>query len=320
MSKLPKIVAITGPTASGKTRLGVELARRFNGEIISADSRQVYRRMDLGTGKDLAEYGIGKKRIPYHLIDIIDPDHQFDLNAFLRTAYEAIKAILEADKLPIVVGGSGLYLQALIDGYNLSSAPRQEKPDLENLSLEELHERLGPAFVDRLNDSEKNNKRRLIRYLSIASFKPQSAQVDQEIRVPLHGTSKPRYETLVIGLQLPIDEIRQRIRQRLDERFNEGMLQEVQKLHDDGLSWERLESFGLEYKHIARFLKEVEKRGDDDEAFEYMKERLNYASGQFAKRQLTWFKRWEKQGREIKWLLPTDTEKAAQLLRDFLQK
>lgn len=305
MKKLPKIIAVIGPTASGKTRLGVALAREFNGEIISADSRQVYRGMDLGTGKDLEEYG----DIPYHLIDVADPNDQFDLKAYQDMAYKAINGVLERDKLPIVVGGSGLYLQAIIDGYVLSSVSSAIKSE-EDYSLEAIRAELGETFVSRLNPSEQKNKRRLLRYLEI---KKQSDDAQEQ----LHGTSEPRYETLVIGLDVSIETIREHIKKRLESRFEQGMIEEVERLHDEGVSWERLKAFGLEYKFIARYLQQ---NIYDDEALEDMKEKLNFASGQFAKRQMTWFKRWAKQGRGIVWIKPSAIKDAETAVKEFISR
>ncbi len=303
MKTLPKIIVILGPTASGKTKLAVAVARALNGEIVSADSRQVYAGMDLGTGKDLAEYGEGPEAVPYHLIDVAAPTDQYDVKSYQTAAYEAINGILRRGKLPILVGGSGLYLQAVVDGYNLAPAAASKGFGAEesDLSLEELHERLGAAFVNRLSESDRKNPRRLQRYVDIR-------QQSDEAHEALHGESKPRYDCLVLGLEYPIDELRSRIRQRLEERFAQGMVAEVEQLQESGVSWERLAAFGLEYKFISRYLKQEMLGRGGEEALEDMKEKLALASGQFAKRQLTWFKRWQKQGREIVWLQPQDTK------------
>lgn len=293
MKNLPKLIVILGPTSSGKTKFAVEVARQFNGEIVSADSRQVYKCMDIGTGKDLAEYGKGSKAISYHLIDVLDPSNQFDLKQYQSLAYKAIDGIIKRKKIPILVGGSGLYLQAVVDGYQLSDA----KPNniqihkTSKLTLEEIYnqiKRLDSKFLDRLNPSEKNNKQRLQRYLEIL-------QSSNTVHNDLHGISKPRYNSLVIGINYSIDTIRQKIKKRLDSRFKQGMIEEVEGLHNKGLSWEKLEAFGLEYKYISQYLQKKI-------SLQVMKEKLVIASGQFAKRQITWFRRWEKQGREILWV------------------
>ncbi len=293
MKNLPKLIVILGPTSSGKTKLAVEVAHQFNGEIVSADSRQVYKGMDIGTGKDLDEYGKGSKAIQYHLIDVVEPSNQFNLKQYQSLAYKAIDGIIKQKKTPILVGGSGLYLQAVVDGYQLSDA----KPNniqihkTSKLTLEEIYnqiKRLDSKFLDRLNPSEKNNKQRLQRYLEIL-------QSSNTVHNDLHGISKPRYTSLVIGINYSLDTIRQKIKKRLDSRFKQGMIEEVEGLHNKGLSWEKLEAFGLEYKYISQYLQKKI-------SLQVMKEKLAIASGQFAKRQMTWFRRWEKQGREILWV------------------
>jgi tRNA dimethylallyltransferase len=293
MKNLPKLIVILGPTSSGKTKLAVEVAHQFNGEIVSADSRQVYKGMDIGTGKDLDEYGKGSKAIQYHLIDVAEPSNQFNLKQYQSLAYRSIDGVIKRKNTPILVGGSGLYLQAVVDGYQLSDA----KPNniqihkTSKLSLEEIYnqiKRLDSRFLDRLNQSEKNNKQRLQRYLEIL-------QSSNTVHNDLHGISKPRYNSLVIGIDYSLDTIRQKIKKRLDSRFKQGMIEEVEGLHNKGLSLEKLEDFGLEYKYISQYLQKKI-------SLQVMKEKLTIASGQFAKRQMTWFRRWEKQGREILWV------------------
>ncbi len=307
MSTTPKIVVILGPTASGKTALGVRLATEFNGEIISADSRQVYRGMDVGTGKDLKEYTAVK--IPYHLIDVADPREIFDLAQYKKQAEEAVADILKRGKLPIIVGGSGLYLQALVDNYNLSTV----KPDhnlrveLETKTLAELQnilEETNKTFFDKLNNSDRNNKRRLIRYVEITQ---QTANNKQQ---ELNNKTELKYNTLIIGLTWPKAVLHERIERRLRERLDkEDLVEEVKGLHDTGVSWERLESFGLEYKFISQYLQEKI-------SYEEMFDKLNTAINQFAKRQMTWFKRWEKSGKEIIW--ENNYDQAKKEVEEFL--
>ncbi len=306
MKTNPKILVIIGPTASGKTKLAVELARAHNGEIISADSRQVYKGMDIGTGKDLAEYGKGKTAVKYHLIDVADPIMPYDLYQYQKTAQKAILDLLKRGKLPVIVGGSGLYLQALVDGYQLNtlSSRTTESSDLELKTLKEIQAliiKLDKKFFTRLNNSEKNNKRRLIRYLEILKASGNILEAKPRIK-------KPPYDFTVIGLELGIETLRKRIKQRILDRLkNDAMIKEVEKLHTDGLSWERLESFGLEYKFVSQFLQKKLSR-------EEMISKLSIATGQFAKRQMTWFRRWEKQGREIHWIKATELKKIAKIL------
>lgn len=286
----PKIVVLLGPTAAGKTALGVRLASKYRGEIVSADSRQVYQGMDIGTGKDLAEYKIGRKRLPYHLIDVVSPNAEFNLAQYQKLALQAIADIIGRGKLPIIVGGTGLYLQALVDNYSLSkmSPDSEKRRELEALTKDELFvrlEKLKPEFALKLNNSDKNNPRRLVRYLEIL-----------EKEGSLSGKQESPYDFLVLGLDFPDEILRERIVKRIRWRLeNEDMLGEVERLHDNGVSWERLISFGLEYRFLSYHLLG---RLDYDE----MLQKLSDASYRFAKRQKTWFKRWEKQGRKIDWV------------------
>jgi tRNA dimethylallyltransferase len=292
MKNLPKLLVILGPTSSGKTKLAIEIAHQFNGEIISADSRQVYKGMDIGTGKDLDEYGKGREAIKYHLIDVAEPNIGFNVKEYQLQAYKAIDGIIKRKKTPILVGGSGLYLQAVVDGYQLSeSKPTPEKSSISKLTLDQLYsqiKKLDSKFLDRLNDSEKKNKQRLLRYLEIMESS-QTAHND------LHGKSKQRYNSFVIGINFSLETIRKKIKKRLNDRFEQGMVKEIESLHQNGLSWEKLEAFGLEYKFISQYLQKKV-------SLKEMKEKIAIASGQFAKRQMTWFRRWEKQGREILWV------------------
>jgi tRNA dimethylallyltransferase len=286
----PKVLVLLGPTAVGKTALGVRLAWKYQGEIVSADSRQVYQGMDIGTGKDLAEYKVGRKHIPYHLIDVISPNTEFNLAQYQKLALEAISDIINRGQLPIIVGGTGLYLQALVDNYDLSkiSPDLEKRRELEALTKDELFGRLKklkPEFALKLNNSDKNNPRRLVRYLEIV-----------EKDGDLSNKQDSPYDFLVLGLDFPDDILRERINKRIKNRLEkEDMLSEVERLHNSGVSWERLISFGLEYKFLSYYLLG---RLDYDE----MVQKLGDASYRFAKRQKTWFKRWERQGRKIHWL------------------
>jgi len=305
-----KIIVVLGTTASGKTKLGVDLARKFNGEIISADSRQVYRGMDVGTGKDLDEY----KNIPYHLIDVVNPNTKFSLAKYQKLAFKAMDNILKRGKTSIIVGGTGLYLQAVVDNYNLSGArPDKElREKLEEKSAGELFlelKKINSKFAERLNESERKNRRRLIRYIEIMQDKgAEKKGVSHPIGCE---TPKAKYDFLLLGLTWPRETLKERIYKRLMERLEkENMVGEVKELHKDGVSWKRLESFGLEYKYISLYL-----QGKLD--YEEMVEKLNIAIRQFAKKQMTWFRRWEKQGRKINWV--KDGEEAEKLVREFLK-
>lgn len=286
-----KVLAILGTTSAGKTGLGVKLAAELDGEIISADSRQVYRGMDIGTGKDLAEYKVGRKKIPYHLIDVVSPKTQFNLAKFQKSAFAAIDDILRRRKLPIVVGGSGLYLQALVDNYDLSnvraqSVNREKWEKMDAARLFALVAKKKPEFAARLNNSDKNNPRRLARYLEIIE-----AEGLEKV-----GKRESRYDFLILGLDWPDNILRDRIVQRLLDRLEkEGLVAEVKRLNDEGVSWERLQSFGLEYKFVSRHLL-------GELSYPEMVEKLSLALYRFAKKQKTWFRRWEKQGTKIHWV------------------
>ena len=303
MSDKNKIIVILGPTASGKTALAVELARKLDGEIVSADSRQVYRGMDIGTGKDLESYG----DLPYHLIDVADPKEVFDLAQFKKLAEAAITDITSRAKVPIVVGGTGLYLEALISNFQLAEVPADNslREDLEHKTIEELFgmiQKYNTSFAANINNSDLNNKRRLIRYVEVFA---NSGQVTKK--------AESLYETLIIGLDCPKEELQSRIEDRLMKRLDEQeMVEEVNDLNRQGVTWERLASFGLEYKFIAWYLQ-------DKIDYEEMVLRLQKASWQFAKRQLTWFRRWERSGQKINWIGPDDGARAYELALRFLR-
>jgi len=305
-----KAVAVIGPTAAGKTKLAIALARKYQGEIISADSRQVYKGMDIGTGKDLDDYYNNGQPIPYHLIDIVEPTENFDVANYQRLARQALTDILSRQYLPIVVGGSGLYLQALIDNYQFSSVPPDNslRQQLEKLSIQELYQKLSetaPALANKLNNSDRHNHRRLVRYLEIILNKPTNQ--------PVHNSNQDIINWLILGIDYPKEILEQRIYDRLIQRLeNEDMIGEVYRLHEQGVDWRRLESFGLEYRFISRYLRE-------QLDYDQMVEQLYVAICQFAKRQKTWFKRWEKQGREIHWLnINNPLEEAESLIDKFL--
>ena len=289
--KSKKLIVILGPTATGKTKLAVKLAGLFNGEIISADSRQVYQGMDIGTGKDLKEY----RRAPYHLIDIASPKKQFTLAEYQKTAYQAIDHILNKNRIPFLVGGTGLYLQSIIEGYQLSeSGPDMKlRAKLNNKSLAQL-QRLSQKLNFKLNSSDFNNKRRLTRAIEI---KLNDKNFNQ--------TKCPKYDCLVLGLKYSKDIIDKRIDLRLQQRLKQGLIAEVKKLKKVGLSWKRLEDFGLEYKWISLYLQ-------NKINYDEMVNRLRIAIHQFAKRQLTWFKRMK----NIIWL--KDDQQALKLIQKFL--
>lgn len=277
---LEKVIIILGPTSSGKTVWAVKLAQKFNGEIISADSRQVYKGMDIGTGKDLSEYGNGKNRVRHHLIDVADPNEVFSVGKWKKMAEQAIEDILKRGKLPIIVGGTGLYIDSLTKGLDFPNS----KPDLklreeiENLDNEELLKKLKKLDLKTFNEIDKKNRRRVERAIEICltTGKPLSLQ---------RKKNKIKYDFLQIGIRTDRDVLRKRILERLIFRFDvQGMLEEVEGLRKNGVSWDRLDDFGLEYRFVSRYLRGLYQ-------FEDMREKLYYAISQFAKKQMTWFKR-----------------------------
>ncbi len=311
-----KIIVILGATATGKTGLAIYLAHKYNGEIISADSRQVYKGMDIGTGKDLKDYKLkfknkqGKiktKNIPYHLMDVVSPKTEFNLAKYCRLAEKAIRDIVERGKLPIIVGGSGLYLQALIDGYDLSGVKAQPelRKKLEKLTVQEIFlliKKQDKKFADSLNNSEINNKRHLIRYYE---------NIVNKNLGKLNLFQNKNREFLILGLSRFKEDIDKRIYKRLIERIEkENMIEEIKNLHKNGVTWKRLEAFGLEYRFVSFYL-----RGKMD--LVEMQDKLFIAIRQFAKRQMTWFRRWERQGKKISWV-STKTE-VNKLIKEYLK-
>jgi tRNA dimethylallyltransferase len=290
------LLVILGATAGGKTGLAVAAARRFHGEIISADSRQVYRGMDLGTGKDLHEYA----EVPYHLIDIADPGDEYNLFRFQRDAFAAIQQIQERSKLPILCGGSAMYLDAVVRGYRLVEVP--ENPELRqklaHYNDEQLRSQLLELKPDQHNRTDLDQRDRLLRAIEIAIGERES-----EAKLP----PLPQIRPLVCGLRWPRAELHRRIGRRLEERLNAGMIEEVSALHAQGVSWNQLEFYGLEYRFIARYLQQQISR-------EEMVSQLRSAIANFAKRQETFFRNMEKKGVAIHWL-DGDSEPFAQLCR-----
>ncbi len=277
------LLVILGATAGGKTSLAVQAARQLGGEIISADSRQVYCGMDLGTGKDLAEYG----DIPYHLIDIAEPGSEYNVFTFQRDCFAAIEEIRQRGSLPIICGGTGMYLDAVLRGYRLVEVPKNPKlrQEFALLTDVQLRERLTLLKPQQHNRTDLDDRQRLIRALEIAVG--EEAPGDQ---LPL-----PQINPLVFGLRWPREILRQRIALRLQQRFDEGMIAEVQGLYDRGVPWEKLEFYGLEYRLIAQHLQGQLNYND-------MVQKLRSAICQFAKRQETFFRRMEKKGVKIHWL------------------
>lgn len=288
---MQKLVVILGTNASGKSDLGIRLARHFGGEIVSADSRQVYRGLDLGSGKITPAQAATVK---HHLIDVADVSESYSLAQYQRAAYSAIDSISGAGKLPFLVGGTGLYLSAIVEGYQLVDVPPNDqlRAELESLPLPQLVERLEASDPDAANRIDKSNRRRLIRAIEIASAGYANSAAH---------TNSPRYNCLQLGLTWPRGILEERIKKRLRDRLANGMIDEVAGLRSRGVSDIRLDKLGLEYRYITRYLRGELRTADA------LFTQLEIAIRQFAKGQLTWFKR----DSRIIWLDP---------FKDFFQE
>ena len=297
-----KLITILGPTAVGKTKFAVKLASVFNGEIISADSRQVYRLMDIGTGKDLSEYSSCGNSIPYHLIDICDPTEEFNLFTFRKEFVNAYSSITGSGNTAFLVGGTGMYLSSILQDYTLTPANFKTKRarDLSEKRNDELKEILLELNPNQHNLTDLVDKERIIKAILIAESASESLP-------------KIELESLVIGVSLERQEIKKNITRRLKERLNSGMIDEVKNLSDNGISTEKLKFFGLEYKFIAMYL-------NGEMNYNDMYQKLNSAIHQFAKRQMTWFRKMEREGVIINWLAPENTKSAELLIENFLAK
>jgi tRNA dimethylallyltransferase len=283
------LIVILGPTATGKTRLAARLAAGIGAELISADSRQVYRGMDIGTGKDLAEYVADGKPVPYHLIDIAEPGHLFSVFEFQQRFYKCFQEITARGRMPLLVGGTGLYIESILRGYRMLPVHENTslREELEGLGMEELAARLlrlNPALH---NTTDLTGKERLIRAIEIAEHSSKHGSKEE--------IERPDMIPLVIGVRWDRALLRERITKRLRERLEQGMIEEVQRLHDSGISWERLDEMGLEYRYVSLYLQGKLTR-------EEMFTTLNIRIHQFAKRQDTWFRGMERRGITIHWI------------------
>ncbi len=285
---MKNLITVIGPTATGKTKLAVALSAMIGGEIISADSRQVYKGMDIGTGKDLQDYEYNGIKVPYHLIDIVEPGYEYNIFEYQRDFSKVFNDIVSRDKIPVLCGGSGMYIDSVLNRYNLSIVPEDEflRKSLEKSSDDELREKLrsyGPLH----NTTDLIERKRLIRAIEIR---------DYEKRNPDKVVDLPKIDAVNIGIHFDRQELRQRITARLAERLeNGGMIEEVKTLLDSGLSPEQLKFYGLEYKWVTMYV-----TGEID--YNEMFTKLNTAIHQFAKRQVTWFRRMEKKGTKIYWI------------------
>lgn len=282
------IIAIVGPTASGKTRFAVALAKRLTGEIISADSRQVYKGMDIGTGKDLQEYG----NIPYHIIDVCDAGEKYNLYRYIKDFREALQIIRERDKHPVVCGGTGMYVENALSGISLPEVPvnTELRQSLSEKSLDDLAELL-KTYKLLHNKTDIDTVKRAIRAIEIEEYyltHPEKRNLSRkDFVIP--------EKSLIIGIDIPREERRKRISLRLEKRLEEGLIEEIQQLLSSGITAENLIYYGLEYKFVTLHVTGVM-------SYEDMKSQLETAIHQFAKRQMTWFRGMEKRGFHIYWL------------------
>lgn len=292
-----RLIVILGPTASGKSDLAVKLAKKFNGEVISADSRQVYKGLNIGSGK------ITKKEmreVPHYLLDVADPKRRFTVAQFQKLAFKKIKSIQERGKTPFLVGGTGFYIQSIVDNIKIPEVKPNPKlrKGLEKKSVGQLFlilKKLDPA---RAKTIDSKNPRRLIRAIEIIKG------TGKPILRVLQGPTLQNPKVLQIGIKRSKGKRRKLIKKRLYKRLENGMVAEVKKLHKDGLSWKRLEELGLEYRYVAQYFQEKI-------SYEQMKERIQRESEHFAKRQMTWFKR----DKRIHWV--TNKKEAEKLIKNF---
>ena len=283
----PELITVLGPTASGKTTFAAHLASRLDGEVISADSRQVYRGMDIGTGKDLADYTVDGKPVPYHLIDIRDAGDKYTLFNYQHDFHKVYNDILLRHRTPILCGGTGLYIESILKGYRLPDVPENAdlRKSLESKSLDELTQILS-SYKPLHNTTDTDTKKRAIRAIEIADF---------QSRYPASELDYPPVDSVIIGIDIDRESRRQKISSRLKKRLDEGMVDEIRSLLDKGVSSDDLIYYGLEYKFVTLYV-----TGKIN--FEEMSSQLEIAIHQFAKRQMTWFRGMEKRGFTIHWL------------------
>ena len=296
------MITILGPTASGKTPVAARLAAEIGGEIISADSRQVYRRMDIGTGKDLEDYG----SVPYHLIDICEPGTKYNLFEYQQDFYDVYQQIRSRGAVPILCGGTGLYIEAVLKGYHLSPVPQNQalRDSLEGKSLDELSQMLADLKAktgsNMHNTTDVDSCQRAIRAIEIETY---------NLEHPTPRRELPPVDSIIIGIDIDRELRREKITRRLKARLDHGMVEEVRGLLDEGIPAEDLIYYGLEYKFLTEYL-------TGQLSYDEMFQRLEIAIHQFAKRQMTWFRGMERRGFKIHWIsatLPME-EKIAQIL------
>jgi tRNA dimethylallyltransferase len=282
------LITVLGPTASGKTAFAANLAKLLDTEIISADSRQVYRGMDLGTGKDYADYFVDGVQVPAHLIDIVDAGEKYNVFSFQQDFLRVYTQLTQQGKIPVLCGGTGMYIEAVLNGYRLLQVPPDEdlRAKLETTETEELVARLKSYPVPLHNSTDLTHRKRLVRAIEIQEYYTLHPETD---------FSWPEIKPLIIGLKYERQAQREKITQRLKTRLSEGMIDEVKTLIDKGVPEDTLLYYGLEYKFMTLYLK-------GEITYNELFEQLNTAIHQFAKRQMTWFRHMEKNGTKIHWI------------------
>jgi len=281
------MIVVLGPTACGKTALATQLAYRLNAEIISADSRQIYRRMDIGTGKDLSDYVVNGEKIPYHLIDIAEPGYKYNLFEYQRDFLNVYKDIKQRGVIPILCGGTGLYLESVLKGYKMMPVPQNEelRRQLEGKTLEELTQILS-TYKTLHNTTDVDTAKRAIRAIEIQEYYREH---------PQEFVNFPEINSLIIGLNIDRELRREKISKRLHDRLKEGMVDEVRAILHSGISSEDMIYYGLEYKYLTNYI-------IGNLTYEEMVVELEIAIHQFAKRQMTWFRGMERRGFTIHWI------------------
>jgi len=298
------LLTILGPTAGGKTSVATHMAYILDGEVISADSRQVYRGMDLGTGKDLEDYVVEGQKIPYHLIDIVDAGFKYNVYEYQKDFIKIFEDLQKRNKFPVLCGGSGMYIEAIIKGYKLIQVPVNEplRNELEQKSTDELITILA-SYKKMHNTTDIDTRKRMIRAIEIERYYKENPQPDDEF---------PEIKPLLVGVKFDRPSQRRRITQRLKQRLDEGMIDEVKRLINQGVTVENLLYYGLEYKFITQYI-------IGNLSYKEMFKKLETAIHQFAKRQMTWFRRMERNGFKIHWLdgyapMPEKTRRILELL------